>query len=105
MKILENDIREQECNLEHRKSKLWKTQFTTGVLFIVTLLHIANYRETHDELSVIIKDQASLTNQLIKQKEFQKIAPHMQALRVELRVQGVMEELNKAFKEEESRLF
>lgn len=46
LKLLENEIKEQEMNLKYKQSKLWKTKMVTGLLILFTVLHIASYRDS-----------------------------------------------------------
>lgn len=91
LKLLENEIKEQEMNLQYKQSKLWKTKLVTGLLIVITVLHIANYKETQKELEVVVKDQADLLEQLKQQQYMAGIQKYLKSNSIEIRLQEVVD--------------
>ena len=60
--MLENDIKEEEMNLEHKKNKLFKTKVVSLMLVVIAILHVFNYHETQKELTVAIRNYDNISH-------------------------------------------
>ena len=64
LNMLDDQIKEQKMTIEYNKKKLWKTQLGVAFLLLITVIHVATYREVKSNLETLVKDQTEILDRL-----------------------------------------
>lgn len=64
LKMLQNEIREQELTLESKRNRLFKTKVVSLMLVIIAVLHVFNYHEVQRELSETVRSYEAISELL-----------------------------------------
>ena len=84
--MLDDQINEQKMTLDYNKKKLWKTQLGVAFLLLITLIHVATYREVKSELDTLVKEQTEILDSLEKKEYFKKISMRIKSEKIEIRL-------------------
>eukprot|EP00347_Sterkiella_histriomuscorum_P001478 403371882 len=105
LKILQNEIKEQEMVLESKRNKLFKTKVVSLMLVIIAVLHVFNYHEIQKEQNESLRSYEAIS-ELLNQPIFINLQRETSLQHKLIRFEEALKDLKKNLDpEDQSSLF